>query len=419
MPAAQPRDLRPGLTSRRKQLAGSAALLITAVVATSGTAFAGGAPRGHEGNHCPPMEYAAQRVMHSHESLIHSTDGMLPHRPGRTALRDGGGDGSGDGTAGTDSGTAQNGGDGGGGGGHHGHGDEGCPGPTGPTGPTGPQGDTGPTGPQGDTGVTGPTGPTGPQGDTGVTGPTGPTGAMGATGATGPTGPQGATGATGPTGPQGSTGATGPTGPQGSTGATGPTGPQGNTGATGPTGPQGNTGATGPTGPTGPQGNTGATGPTGPQGATGATGATGPCMALDTVVHGDYLYTGVVTGSPGHIDVGSQKVSPTPGTATFTSPPALPGTSPACGVAVADHGNDILVEALTTDGTLYQTECSFATGSGPVSCTIAWTQVTNQPMGPEQGAAPPVGNAQPHHPTAAQAVRSVKVAWESFVRRLS
>ncbi|WP_327065599.1 hypothetical protein [Kitasatospora sp. NBC_01302] len=40
-------------------------------------------------------------------------------------------------------------------------------------------------------------------------------------------------------------------------------------------------------------------------------------------------------------------------------------------------------------------------------------------MGPEQGTAPPVGNAQPHRPTATQAVRSVKVAWESFVRRLS
>lgn len=86
---------------------------------------------------------------------------------------------------------------------------------------------------------------------------------------------------------------------------------------------------------------------------------------------------------------------------------------------MADQGGTLLVEALTTDGTLYRTNCQFATGSGPVTCTNNWILVSSQPMGPEQGAAPPPANSQPHHPTATQAVRSVKVAWESFVRRLS
>ncbi|GAB2695317.1 hypothetical protein [Kitasatospora kifunensis] len=342
MSVPQPQEPRPAVANRRKQLAGGAALLITAIVATGGTAFAGGPSRGHEPGHCPPKEHATLRATHSHESAIRSNDGTPAHRPERTALREGGGDGDG-----TDGGTAANGGDGGGGG-DHGHGEEGCPGPTGPTGPTGPQGSTGATGP------------------------------------------------------------TGPTGLQGNTGPTGPTGPQGNIGPTGPTGPQGNIG---PTGPTGPQGNTG---------PTGATGATGPCMALDSVVHGDHLYTGVVTGSPGHIDVGSQRVNPMPpGTATFVSPPALPGTSPACGVALADQGNTLLVEALTTNGTLYQTTCNFATGLTAVTCPNAWTLVTNQPMSPKRGAAPPAGNSQPYQPTASQAVRSIKMAWEAFVRHLS
>lgn len=156
----------------------------------------------------------------------------------------------------------------------------------------------------------------------------------------------------------------------------GPRGPKGATGAKGATGPTGPKGATGATGPTGHVGATGATGPTGPA---GATGATGPCVTIDSVVHGDFLYTAVVKGAPGHVDVGSAKVNPMPpGTTTWTTP-ALPSGVSACGVAVADQGKTILLDAITPTGAVYATSCDFATGSKAVSCTDKWTEVTKQP----------------------------------------
>ncbi|WP_215909802.1 hypothetical protein [Streptacidiphilus fuscans] len=103
-------------------------------------------------------------------------------------------------------------------------------------------------------------------------------------------------------------------------------------------------------------------------------------MTIDSVVHGDYLYTGVVKGSPTHIDVGSAKVNPMPaGTTTWTTLRALPTGVSACGVAVADQGNTILVDAISTTGTVYATTCDFATGMTPVSCTNGWTAITTQP----------------------------------------
>lgn len=154
-------------------------------------------------------------------------------------------------------------------------GKEGARGATGAKGATGATGLTGATGAAGATGATGAagaTGATGAEGSAGTTGATGATGATGLTGATGATGLTGATGGIGPAGPTGANGATGATGAVGATGAAGATGTAGDIGPAGATGPTGATGATGPTGATGAAGATGATGATGPAGATGAAG---------------------------------------------------------------------------------------------------------------------------------------------------
>ncbi|WP_167344184.1 hypothetical protein [Streptomyces novaecaesareae] len=97
------------------------------------------------------------------------------------------------------------------------------------------------------------------------------------------------------------------------------------------------------------------------------------------------------------------------------------GAAPACGVAVADHGNDIAVETITTDGTVYRTFCDFAADGIPVDCVTGnpgWVAITAQPARLRSGA-PPFGTEAQYRPSPAQERRSIKVIWEPFVRRTS
>ncbi|MFF3115524.1 hypothetical protein ACFVSN_40870 [Kitasatospora sp. NPDC057904] len=132
------------------------------------------------------------------------------------------------------------------------------------------------------------------------------------------------------------------------------------------------------------------------------------------------IYTGVVKN--GTVQVGSQPLNgPNADVTTWSTPPALPtGHGPACGVAIADHGNTLQVEAITTDGTVYRTFCRFATGSTPVDCVTGnpgWTLISAQPARLRSGA-PPFG-AEARLRSGSAERRSIKVAWEPYVRRTS
>ncbi|MFD7453722.1 hypothetical protein [Kitasatospora sp. NPDC059827] len=144
-------------------------------------------------------------------------------------------------------------------------------------------------------------------------------------------------------------------------------------------------------------------------------------MSIDTVTHGMVLYTGVVKN--GTVQVGSAPLNgPNANLTTWSTPPALPlGATPACGVAVSDHGNQISVETITTDGTVYRTFCDFANGSTPVDCVTGnpgWTAITNQPARLQSGA-PPFGTEEQQRSGDTGPTRSIKVVWEPYVRRTS
>ncbi|RST06167.1 collagen-like protein [Streptomyces sp. WAC07149] len=257
---------------------------------------------------------------------------------------------------------------------------KGIPGPPGPEGPRGPAGPQGPAGAQGETGATG---AQGPQGETGAQGPAGAQGPRGETGATGAQGPQGETGAQGPVGAQGPRGETGATGAQGPQGDTGAQGPQGETGATGAQGPQGETGATGAQGP---QGETGAQGPAGAQ---GPVGPTGPCVDVSTSWDEDEVkYKAVLlpngTALAGVYDFNA----PNPMRPAYTWY-NLSGNSTGyppnpCGITIAETGNDVIVEVVTTTGEIYETTCAVERGEPDhLVCPTqrVWTPAVPQPPG--------------------------------------
>ncbi|MFD9126045.1 hypothetical protein [Kitasatospora sp. NPDC059571] len=86
---------------------------------------------------------------------------------------------------------------------------------------------------------------------------------------------------------------------------------------------------------------------------------------------------GVVRG--GHIFFGRQRLDPAPPSQAYwvdlSGNTGYPGTS-VCGVAVADHGNDLFVRTVTTSGALYETSCNEAGGMpANLVCNNAWVPI--------------------------------------------
>ncbi|MER7768747.1 hypothetical protein [Kitasatospora sp. NPDC096140] len=123
----------------------------------------------------------------------------------------------------------------------------------------------------------------------------------------------------------------------------------------------------------------------------------------------------------GAVQVGSQPLNGSgAGTTTWASAQALPaGASPACSVSVVDQGDHVILQAITTNGVVYQTSCTFASNTSPVSCPNPWALLSSEPARQSESGAPPFGTGQQRGPAPAEGARSIKVSWEPYVRRPS
>ncbi|WP_129593308.1 hypothetical protein [Streptomyces sp. C] len=159
----------------------------------------------------------------------------------------------------------------------------------------------------------------------------------------------------------------------------------------GPPGPPGPPGAPGAPGLNGRDGRDGLPGTPGTPGAPGAPGAPGVCAGISTswdeaevkykaVLSNGIVYAGVYDfNAPNPVNPAYTWYNLTTGSTNFPPNP--------CGVTIAETANRVIVEVLTTAGTVFETEC--AVDRGEPDRLVCPTPVVWTPASPQPGTPPP------------------------------
>ncbi|MFF5704657.1 hypothetical protein ACFY7H_19445 [Streptomyces sp. NPDC012794] len=166
-------------------------------------------------------------------------------------------------------------------------------------------------------------------------------------------------------------------------------------------------GRPGPPGPPGRDGRDGRDGLPGQPGVPGPPGPAGPCVDISTSWDEEEVKYKAVLAPNGTVWAGVYDFN--------AENPTVPGTGPAytwynltagsptfpanpCGVTIAETANRVIVEVLTTAGTVFETECAVNRGEpDTLSCPspVVWTPANPQPGAP----LPPLNRKTPLKPS--------------------